>query len=129
MQDEVLIVEDNPTNSALAEKILHHFGFKTAVAAHGTQALSYCETHQPSLILMDISLPDMDGIEVTRRLRLKQEYQATPIIAVSTNVMKEVQLAILRSGFNAFLTTPYQPNDLVNMVRREIESAEKKGIA
>lgn len=119
---EVLIVDDNAVNSALAQKILHYFGFKTVVAEHGTKALEYCESHHPALILMDLSLPDIDGIEVMRRLRLKQEFSGTPIIALSPQILKEVQLSIIKSGFSAYLAKPYQPNDLINMVRKHLSS-------
>ena len=66
MIKQILIVEDNEDNSLLVEKILTYYGFGTAVALNGKSALDYSALHQPDLILMDLSLPDMDGIEVAR---------------------------------------------------------------
>lgn len=67
----------------MAEKILNYYGFKTHITSHGQAALHYCETHQPDLILMDLSLPDMDGIEVTKLLRKKELFVHVPIIALT----------------------------------------------
>ena len=75
---KILIIEDNEDNSSLVEKILSYYGFNTFVASHGKAALLYCETHQPDLILMDLSLPDIDGIELTRLLREKKNVSTHP---------------------------------------------------
>jgi two-component system, cell cycle response regulator DivK len=118
LSKEVLIVEDNEDNSLLAEKILKYYGFKTVVTPHGTAALEYCQTHQPDLILMDLSLPDIDGMEVTRLLRKKVEYQYTPIIALTAHAMRGIQETTQEAGLNDFLTKPFLPNDLINIVRK-----------
>ena len=115
---EVLIVEDNEDNSFLAEKILNYYGFKTVVASHGNAALLYCESHQPDLILMDLSLPDMDGMEVTRLLRKKVQYQQIPIIAITAHAMHGIQETTKEAGLNDFITKPFLPNDLIYIVRK-----------
>src|SRR5437016_4836390 len=106
---EVLIVEDNEDNSLLAEKILNYYGFKTVVTSNGNAALQYCETHQPDLILMDLSLPDIDGMEVTRLLRKKQQYQQIPIIALTAHAMGGIQETTQEAGLNDFLSKPFLP--------------------
>jgi two-component system, cell cycle response regulator DivK len=115
---EVLIVEDNEDNSILAEKILNYYGFKTVVTSHGNAALQYCETHKPDLILMDLSLPDIDGMEVTRQLRQKEQYQRTPIIALTAHAMKGIYETTQEAGLNDFLAKPFLPNDLITIVRK-----------
>ncbi len=120
---EVLIVEDNEDNSLLAEKILKYYGFKTVVASHGNAALQYCETHQPDLILMDLSLPDIDGMEVTRILRKKIEYQHIPIIALTAHAMRGIQETTQEAGLNDFLTKPFLPNDLISLVRKYLSNS------
>lgn len=115
---EILIVEDNEDNSLLAEKILNHYGFKTVITPHGKAALHYCETHQPDLILMDLSLPDIDGMEVTRLLRKKQSYQNIPIIALTAHAMHGMQEAAQEAGLSDFLTKPFLPNDLMALIRK-----------
>jgi two-component system cell cycle response regulator DivK len=121
MSKEVLIVEDNEDNSRLAEKILNYYGFKTAVVPHGNAALQYCETHQPDLILMDLSLPDIDGMEVTRQLRKQPKYQQTPIIALTAHVMHGIQETTEEAGLNDFLAKPFLPHDLINIVRKYLQ--------
>ncbi len=118
---EVLIVEDNEDNSLLAEKILTYYGFKTVVMPHGQAALQYCETHKPDLILMDLSLPDIDGMEVTRLLRKKQQYQQVPIIALTAHAMRGIQETTQEAGLNDFLTKPFLPNDLITIVRKYLQ--------
>lgn len=118
MMQEILIVEDNEDNSLLADKILKYYGFKTAIVPHGKAAIQYCETHQPDLILMDLSLPDLDGIEVTRLLRKKMGYQHIPIIALTAHAMQGIQSTTEEAGFNDCLLKPFLPIDLVNMIRK-----------
>lgn len=115
---EILIVEDNEDNSLLAEKILQYYGFKTVVTSHGQAALQYCETHQPDLILMDLSLPDIDGMEVTRLLRKKESYQNVPIIALTAHAMHGMQETTQEAGLNDFLPKPFLPSDLIVLVRK-----------
>lgn len=115
---EILIVEDNEDNSLLAEKILKYYGFNTFIASHGKAALDYCETHQPDLILMDLSLPDIDGMEVTRILRQQARFQDIPIIALTAHVMYGIQETAQEAGLNDFLAKPFLPNDLLNIIRK-----------
>lgn len=121
MSKEILIVEDNEDNSLLAEKILTYYGFQTVVVPHGQAALKYCETHQPDLILMDLSLPDIDGMEVTRLLRKHPQYQHTPIIALTAHVMHGIQETTQEAGLNDFLAKPFLPNDLIKIVRKYLQ--------
>lgn len=121
---EILIVEDNEDNSILAEKILNYYGFKTVVRSHGNAALQYCETHQPDLILMDLSLPDIDGMEVTRLLRKKDQYRQVPIIALTAHAMRGIQHTIQEAGLDDFLTKPFLPNDLISIVRKYLQNNE-----
>ncbi len=116
--NEILIVEDNEDNSALAEKILHFYGFKTTIMPHGQAALSYCENHAPDLILMDLSLPDMDGMEVTRILRKKTYYQDIPIIALTAHAMLGIQEITQEAGLSDFITKPFLPKDLISVIRK-----------
>lgn len=115
---EILIVEDNEDNSLLAEKILNYYGFKTVVTSHGHAALRYCETHQPALILMDLSLPDIDGMEVTRQLRKKHSYHSIPIIALTAHAMHGIQETTQEAGLNDFLAKPFLPTELIDIVRK-----------
>lgn len=117
----ILIVEDNEDNSLLVEKILNYYGYKTVVASRGNAALLYCETDQPDLILMDLSLPDIDGLEVTRLLRKQTRFQQVPIIALTAHAMHGIQELAKEVGLNDFLTKPCLPNDLIKIVRKYLQ--------
>lgn len=118
---EILIVEDNEDNSILADKILRYYGFHTVITPHGKAALEYCKTHTPDLILMDLSLPDIDGFEVTRLIRQNPKYQQIPIIAISAHATKGYQETSQEVGLDDFLTKPFLPHDLISMVNKYIK--------
>lgn len=119
--DKILIVEDNQDNSSLAEKILHFYHFKTDVVTNGTEALKYCASQIPQLILMDISLPDMDGFEVTKKLRKQESFENVPIVALSAHVMQGIEESVIQSGMDDFLSKPFLPIDLYNKVSKYIK--------
>lgn len=118
----ILIVEDNPDNSLLVAKILTYFGLEITVVANGEDAISFCEGHTPDLILMDLSLPDKDGIEVTRILRQKEAMQSIPIVALTAHAMKGIRDKALKAGLTDFLAKPFLPNDLIAIVRQHLSS-------
>ena len=120
-EKEVLIVEDNEDNSILAEKILKYYGFKTTVISDGAKAIQYCETNTPDLILMDLSLPDIDGMEVTRQLRKISSFQHTPIIALTAHAMKGIYETTQEAGLDDFLAKPFLPNDLITLVNKYLK--------
>lgn len=114
--NKILIVEDNEDNSTLAEKILHFYHFETDIVENGQKALEYCETSIPALILMDISLPDMDGFQVTKKLREKETFDTVPIIALSAHVMKGIEDSVIKAGLDGFLSKPFLPEELYQKV-------------
>jgi CheY-like chemotaxis protein len=121
MPKEILIVEDNEDNRLLAEKILKYYGFITVTTPNGKEALEYCETHHPDLILMDLSLPDIDGMEVTRLLRKNPHYQQIPIIALTAHALHGIQETTQEAGLNDFLAKPFLPNDLITIIRKYLQ--------
>jgi two-component system cell cycle response regulator DivK len=102
----ILIVEDNEKNMKLVRDILRHKGHATLEAATGEDGVRLALEHVPALILMDIQLPDIDGIEALRRIREHAALEATPVVAVSASVMPDDQQKIVSSGFDAFITKP-----------------------
>jgi len=102
----ILIVEDNEKNMKLVRDILRHRGHATLEAATGEDGVRLALEHVPALILMDIQLPDIDGIEALRRIREHAALEATPVVAVSASVMPDDQQKIVSSGFDAFITKP-----------------------
>ncbi|MEO7337638.1 MAG: response regulator [Caldimonas sp.] len=102
----ILIVEDNEKNMKLVRDILQHQGHATLEAATGVDGVALALERTPDLILMDIQLPDIDGIEALRRIRAEAALDATPVVAVSASVMPDEQQKIVASGFDAFITKP-----------------------
>lgn len=102
----ILIVEDNEKNMKLVRDILQHRGYQTLEAVTGGQGVQLAREQRPDLVLMDIQLPDIDGIEALRQIRTDPSLDATPVLAVSASVMPDEQQQIVASGFDAYITKP-----------------------
>ncbi|NGZ89726.1 PAS domain S-box protein [Psychroflexus sp. C1] len=109
---KVLIVEDNKMNTLIVKKILERNNFETLEASNGEEALSIVQSNEIDLILMDIQMPVMDGIECTKIIRDKLKLN-TPIIALTANVFKGDLEIFLKHGMNDFLTKPFKEKVLI----------------
>ena len=114
----ILIVEDNEKNMKLVRDILRHAGHDTLEAATGGEGVRLAVDKRPDLVLMDIQLPDIDGIEALRRIREVEELDGVPVIAVSASVMPDDQQKIVTSGFDAFVTKPINLKQFLETVKR-----------
>ena len=115
---QILIVEDNEKNMKLVRDILRHQGHATLEAVNGLDGVRLAEQERPDLVLMDIQLPDIDGIEVLGRIRKDASLDAIPVLAVSASVMPDDQQKIISSGFDAFITKPINLKQFVETVQR-----------
>ena len=114
----ILIVEDNEKNMKLVRDILRHHAHATLEAVTGLDGVAQALAAPPDLILMDIQLPDIDGIEALRRIREARSLDAVPVIAVSASVMPDDHRKILESGFDAFITKPINLKAFLDTVQR-----------
>jgi len=114
----ILIVEDNEKNMKLVRDILRHNGHETIEATTGGEGVRLASEKKPDLILMDIQLPDIDGIEALGRIRKDTSLDAVAVIAVSASVMPDDQQKIVTSGFDAFVTKPINLKHFVDTVKR-----------
>jgi two-component system cell cycle response regulator DivK len=114
----ILIVEDNEKNMKLVRDILRHNGHETIEATTGGDGVRLASENKPDLILMDIQLPDIDGIEALRRIRTDRALDAVAVIAVSASVMPDDQQKIVTSGFDAFVTKPINLKQFLETVKR-----------
>ncbi len=114
----ILIVEDNEKNMKLVRDILRHHGHETVEAGSGEDGVRLAAERRPDLVLMDIQLPDIDGIEALRRIRRDGSLDAIPVIAVSASVMPDDQQKIVTSGFDAFITKPINLKQFLATVQR-----------
>ena len=124
LQGKVLMVEDNPLNQALLQATLAHAGLCYEIAGNGRQALEWCARQAFDAILMDMQMPEMDGLTATRRLRQEAATATTPIIAMTANVFAEDHAACLEAGMNEFLTKPLQAEQLLQVLARYLPVAE-----
>lgn len=102
----VLIVEDNELNMKLFRDLLMAYGYKTIQTRSGMEALALARAHDPDLILMDIQLPEVSGIEVTKWLKEDDELRSIPVIAVTAFAMKGDEQKIREGGCEAYISKP-----------------------
>jgi len=114
----ILIVEDNEKNMKLVRDILRHKQYTTLEAVNGLDGVRIARESRPDLVLMDIQLPDIDGIEALRRIREEASLDRVPVIAVSASVMPDDQQKIVTSGFDAFVTKPINLKQFLATVQR-----------
>ena len=106
MAKTVLIVEDNELNMKLFNDILQAHGYETVQTFHGREATALAREHHPDLILMDIQLPDISGLEVTRTIKSEDDLKDIPIIAVTAFAMKDDERKIRDSGCEGYVAKP-----------------------
>jgi two-component system, cell cycle response regulator DivK len=113
---KILYVEDNPQNMRLVRKMLRVGGYDMLEAMDGTSGLEVAAREQPDLILMDINLPDIDGMEVTNRLKADPTLRHIPVIALTANAMFGDRERFLEAGCDGYLAKPVSKNELLNTV-------------
>jgi len=102
----ILVAEDNPTNRELIREILESHGYEVVEASDGKDALEKAESAKPNLILLDISMPKLDGYSVLYRLRENPRTAGLPVIALTAYAMRSDWEKGLAAGFNAYITKP-----------------------
>jgi two-component system cell cycle response regulator DivK len=121
----VLIVEDNEKNMKLARDILTAKGYTTVEAVTGEEGVKLAKERVPDLILMDIQLPGINGIEAFKQIRAHQPTAKVPVIAVTASVTPTDRSEINAAGFDAFISKPINLKEFVETVKRFIEAAAK----
>lgn len=118
----VLIVEDNDKNLKLARDLLQHDGFRTLEADTARAGIALAEQHIPDAILMDIQLPDMDGVTALTRLRGLAATTTIPVVALTAFAMAEDRERLLAAGFDGYLAKPIDIHHFTNRVREYCEA-------
>lgn len=114
---KILIVDDNRDSRELVAKILKSRGYQTIEAVDGEEALEKATGEKPDLILMDISIPKMDGYEVTRRLKSREEFKYIPIVALTAHAMKGDRVKALEAGCEGYISKPIDVRELPNQIK------------
>jgi two-component system, cell cycle response regulator DivK len=118
----ILYVEDNHQNMRLVRKILNHAGYEMLEADTGLGALELVKQEKPALILLDINLPDIDGLEVVARLRQNPDLPVTPVIALTANAMVGDRERMLAAGCDGYLPKPISRQELLELVEQFLSS-------
>jgi two-component system, cell cycle response regulator DivK len=123
--EQILVVEDNEKNMKLFRDVLQATGYRTLEASTAGSALALAVEHSPALVLMDIRLPDMDGMEALRRLRTDARTSGIPALAVTAQAMKGDRERFIEAGFNGYLSKPVDVDELLNAVARLCEGGDR----
>lgn len=116
MATKILYVEDNPLNMRLVKKILIDLGFDMLEAVDGRSGIELAVVHTPDLILLDINLPDIDGLEITRQLKQHATTRRIPIIALTANAMYGDKERCLDAGCDGYIAKPVAKLELKNVL-------------
>lgn len=120
MAQTILYIEDNPQNMRLVRKILVHHGYEVLEATDGTTGVALALTHKPDIVLMDINLPDIDGREAARSIKVVHPW--LPVIALTANAMYGDEERILSAGCDGYISKPISKENLLNVVARFLSS-------
>ena len=118
----VLLVDDYPDAREMYTEYLEFSGFDVVEAANGMEALTRAAESEPDIILMDLSLPVMDGWEATRRLKSDRRTASIPVVALTGHALAGISEGAKKAGCDAFVTKPCLPEYLVKEIRRVLES-------
>ena len=119
----VLLVEDNEDNLVVYRTILDHVGYNVLEARDGEEGVNRARQEHPDLILMDISIPKIDGWEATRRLKADEATRDIPIIALTAHALEEDRERAIAAGCDGYLAKPVEPRRVVEEVQRFVGPA------
>lgn len=117
MSKRILVVEDQEDNMRIMRDLLTDAGFEVIEAVNGNEALSVAEAERPHLILMDIQLPELDGLEATRRIKANPAIRHIPVIAVTSYALSGDNERAVAAGCDAYFAKPVSPRTLLAKIR------------
>ncbi len=123
MSQKILVVEDNDRNRRLLKILLKARGYEVIEAPTGKEAMDYLDSNHPDLILMDIQLPNMDGLALAKQIKGDDKTKDIPIIAVTAYAMKGDRERILESGCDAYVSKPINTQELPKLIEDILKNA------
>ncbi len=120
-QKKILVVEDNLMNKVLVKEILSVKGYQIIEAVTGKEAIEKTMAEKPDLILMDLQLPEMDGITATKLIKDKEEFKNIPVVALTASAMKGDEEKILKEGFDGYVPKPIEVKKLLDVVEENLK--------
>jgi two-component system, cell cycle response regulator DivK len=121
--ERVLVVEDNEKNMKLFREVLVASGYRTLEATTAGEAIDMASEQTPDLVLMDIQLPDLDGVEALQRLRADARTATIPVVALTAQAMQGDRERFLAAGFDGYVSKPVNVRDLIATVRDHCDRA------
>lgn len=125
----ILLVEDNPDNQEIYRTILAYYGYVVLQAWDGERAVSMARDHDPDLILMDLTMPGMDGLEATRQLKADPATACIPVVALTACTQHEDMADAEAAGCSAYLTKPVEPHRVATEVQRILAGGDAPALA
>jgi two-component system cell cycle response regulator DivK len=119
--ERILVVEDNEKNMKLFRDVLDASGYRTLEATTGGEAVAVAAEHTPDLVLMDIQLPDIDGVQALEQLRADHRTASIPVLALTAQAMQGDRERFLAAGFDGYMSKPVNVRDLVETVREHCD--------
>jgi two-component system, cell cycle response regulator DivK len=119
--ERILVVEDNEKNMKLFRDVLVATGYRTLEATTGREAVDMASEHTPDLVLMDVQLPDLDGVQALHRLRADARTAAIPVLALTAQAMHGDRERFLAAGFDGYLSKPVDVRELIGTVRQHCD--------
>jgi two-component system cell cycle response regulator DivK len=124
MTETILYIEDNSDNRLLVRRVLEAEGYRVIEAEDGIQGLSHIRSEVPDLVIIDINLPEMDGYEVTMRLKQLPGMQTVPVVAMTANVMKGDRERTLAAGCDGYIPKPINIDTLPAEIARFLRKSQ-----
>ena len=125
MKEKILIVEDNPQNMRLIEMVLRTKGYTLLKATDGEEAMDVALRELPDLIIMDIQLPKLSGLEVTRKLKETPAFSQIPIICLTAYAMKGDKERIIESGCDVYISKPINTRELPGVIAEMLHNTKR----
>ena len=120
----ILIVDDFDDTRLLLRTWLEKKGYQVIEAEDGKEAVATAESRRPNLIIMDVEMPELDGLSATRQIRTLPGFERIPIIAVSAYGANQFRAEALTAGCNEYVSTPFEPDELEQLIRTSIEMSK-----
>ena len=121
LQPTILIVDDFDDTRLLLRTWLEKKGYRVLEAENGNEAVAEAENSVPDLIIMDVEMPELDGLAATRKIRKLKKLEGLPIVAVSAYGADQFRADALSAGCNEYVSTPFEPDELENLIHSLIE--------
>jgi len=124
MSATILHVEDNLDNRMVVRDLLHFRGYRVVEVFDGEEALAAAEREHPDIILMDVQLPGVSGLEAARRIKAREDLRHIPIVAVTSFALSGDDQKAYAAGCDAYIAKPYKPRDLLQLIENLLSGAQ-----